>query len=54
MAIMTSSHTFQPLLHRIAAEIESMPGRGRPADYIPALAACDPHRFGMAVAELDG
>ncbi|MFD5656677.1 glutaminase [Streptomyces hirsutus] len=54
MATMTSSHTFQPLLHRIAAEIESMPGRGRPADYIPALAACDPHRFGMAVAELDG
>lgn len=50
----TSSSAFQPVLHRIAAEIENMPARGRPADYIPALAACDPRRFGMAVAELDG
>ncbi|MEV0224953.1 glutaminase [Streptomyces sp. NPDC050704] len=54
MVIMTSPPTFQPLLNRIAAEIENTPGRGRPADYIPALAACDPRRFGMAVAELDG
>ncbi|GGX58772.1 glutaminase [Streptomyces fructofermentans] len=51
---MSSPLTFQPVLERIAAEIESTPGRGRPADYIPALAACDPRRFGMAVAELDG
>ncbi|MEU9189822.1 glutaminase [Streptomyces sp. NPDC048484] len=54
MAIMSSPLTFQPILDRIIAEIEKTPGRGRPADYIPALAACDPHRFGMAVAELDG
>ncbi|MCX4672628.1 glutaminase [Streptomyces sp. NBC_01381] len=54
MVIMTSSLTFQPVLDRIAAEIEETPGRGRPAGYIPALAARDPHRFGMAVAELDG
>jgi hypothetical protein len=56
MAIMTmtSSLPFQPVLERIAEEIERTPGRGRPADYIPALAACDPRRFGMAVAELDG
>ncbi|GAB2970610.1 glutaminase [Streptomyces pseudoechinosporeus] len=54
MAMSTSSPAFQPVLHRIAAEIENMPARGRPADYIPALAACDPRRFGMAVAELDG
>ncbi|MEU3791497.1 glutaminase [Streptomyces fructofermentans] len=54
MVIMSSPLTFQPVLERIAAEIESTPGRGRPADYIPALAACDPRRFGMAVAELDG
>lgn len=55
MAIMTTSpHTFQPVLDRIAAEIEKTPVRGRPADYIPALAACDPRRFGMAVAEPDG
>ncbi|MEU6259909.1 glutaminase [Streptomyces sp. NPDC047043] len=56
MVIMTtpSSHSFQPVLERIAEEIEHTPGRGRPADYIPALAACDPRRFGMAVAEPDG
>ncbi|MFC4469533.1 glutaminase [Streptomyces xiangluensis] len=54
MAVSSSSLTFRPVLDRIAAEIENMPARGRPADYIPALAACDPRRFGMAVAELDG
>ncbi|WP_406110416.1 glutaminase [Streptomyces sp. NBC_01003] len=52
--ITTSPPAFQPVLERIATEIEQTPGRGRPADYIPALAACDPRRFGMAVAELDG
>ncbi|MFD4523585.1 glutaminase [Streptomyces sp. NPDC058470] len=51
---MSPSLTFQPVLERIAVEIAQTPGRGRPADYIPALAACDPRRFGMAVAELDG
>ncbi|MGW1161699.1 glutaminase [Streptomyces sp. NPDC002519] len=51
---MSPSLTFQPVLERIAEEIERRPGRGRAADYIPALAARDPHRFGMAVAELDG
>ncbi|MFG2646654.1 glutaminase [Streptomyces sp. NPDC048436] len=54
MAIMTSPLTYQPVLDRIAAEIQETPRRGRPADYIPALAACDPGRFGMAVAEPDG
>ncbi|MFJ2766891.1 glutaminase [Streptomyces sp. NPDC087300] len=48
------SAEFQSVLDRIASEIEATPGRGRPADYIPALAAADPNRFGMAVAELDG
>ncbi|WP_221361779.1 glutaminase [Streptomyces beigongshangae] len=51
---MSSALAFQPVLQRIAREIAQRPGRGRPADYIPALAACDPDRFGMAVAELDG
>ncbi|NSL43194.1 glutaminase [Streptomyces sp. 8P21H-1] len=51
---MSSAPAFQPVLQRIAQEIAQSPGRGRPADYIPALAACDPNRFGMAVAELDG
>lgn len=51
--IMTSP-TFAPVLERIADEIRRLPGHGRPADYIPALAACDPRSFGMAVAEPDG
>jgi len=50
----TSSLAFQPVLEGIAEEIEQLTNRGRAADYIPALAACDPRRFGMAVAELDG
>ena len=29
-------------------------GRGRPADYIPKLAAVDPNQFGMAIASCDG
>ncbi|MGW2226144.1 glutaminase [Streptomyces formicae] len=48
------SDSFPSVLDRIASEIAATPGRGRPADYIPALAAADPNRFGMAVAELDG
>ena len=54
MVIMSPSMAFQPVLERIAGEVERMPSRGVAADYIPALAACDPRRFGMAVAELDG
>ncbi|MFJ3496347.1 glutaminase [Streptomyces sp. NPDC086091] len=56
MATMTtpSSFAYQPVLERVAEEIARTPGRGRPADYIPALAARDPRSFGMAVAELDG
>ncbi|MFB7864951.1 glutaminase [Streptomyces sp. NPDC056069] len=46
--------TFEPVLDRIAEEITDLVDRGRPADYIPALATADPGRFGMAVAELDG
>ena len=42
------------VLDRIADEVAAVPSRGRPADYIPLLASADPHRFGMAVAELDG
>src|SRR5215470_10707844 len=52
MTIMSSQ--FQPVLDRIMSEIDRTPGRGRSADYIPALAARDPRSFGMAVAELDG
>ncbi|MEX0172258.1 glutaminase [Streptomyces sp. LMG1-1-1.1] len=51
---MTTNTSFQPVLDRIAEEIAELTERGTPADYIPALAAGDPRRFGMAVAELDG
>ncbi|WP_405656381.1 glutaminase [Streptomyces sp. RK9] len=46
--------SLKTVLDRIATEIQALPGRGRPADYIPALASADPRHFGMAVAELDG
>ena len=29
-------------------------GRGQLAEYIPSLAAVDPHQFGMAIASCDG
>ncbi|MGW0735887.1 glutaminase [Streptomyces sp. NPDC002851] len=45
---------FAAVLDRIADEVAVMPGRGRPADYIPALAGVDPDRFGMAAATVDG
>ncbi len=38
----------------IAAEMAAAPDRGKPADYIPPLAAVDPAKFGMAVIEADG
>ncbi|MDI3385853.1 glutaminase [Streptomyces sp. B-S-A8] len=44
----------QAVLEQIADEVGALPGRGHSADYIPALAGVDPHRFGMAFADLDG
>ncbi|WP_343526051.1 glutaminase [Sphingomonas sp.] len=38
----------------IAAEMADAPDRGKPADYIPALAGIDPRRFGIAIVEADG
>ncbi len=37
-----------------AADMAPHLGRGKVADYIPALARVDPRRFGLAVATLDG
>ncbi|NBM15432.1 glutaminase [Streptomyces sp. GC420] len=51
---MSQDQDFRPVLEQIAEEIGTLPDRGRPADYIPALACADPGRFGMAVADLDG
>ncbi len=41
------------LLHAQEAAVPEV-GRGRLAEYIPSLAAVDPHQFGMAVASCDG
>ncbi|CAM5597111.1 glutaminase [Streptomyces diastaticus] len=54
MGAVTSTMNYQQVLEQIAEEIARTPGRGRSADYIPALATRDPRAFGMAVAELDG
>ncbi|NUL21233.1 glutaminase [Streptomyces lunaelactis] len=45
---------YQAVLERIAEDVAPQVGSGRPAEYIPALAAVDPHRFGMAIADVDG
>ncbi|WP_420430143.1 glutaminase [Hyphobacterium sp.] len=43
-----------PLLDEIEAEARKSIGRGKVADYIPALARISPERFGMAVCGVDG
>ncbi|GFH36245.1 glutaminase [Streptomyces pacificus] len=45
---------YQSILERIAQDVGPLVGSGTPAEYIPALAAVDPGRFGMAIADLDG
>lgn len=44
----------QALLDDLARESAPFAAEGRVADYIPALAAVDPSRFGMALATMDG
>jgi len=44
----------QALLDSIAEEVRPLAARGRVADYIPALAAVDPSRFGIALATVEG
>lgn len=44
----------QSVLDEIAAEAPAWHGKGRVADYIPALARIDPSQFAMAVALEDG
>lgn len=41
-------------LQDIAAEVEPHLGRGKVADYIPALAEADPKAFAMSVMTIDG
>ena len=45
---------YQRLLEQIAEEVAPQVGRGKVADYIPALAAIPADRFGMAIATVDG
>jgi glutaminase len=45
---------FQRVLEEIHHEVAPHFGKGRVADYIPALASADPRKFGMAVASVDG
>jgi glutaminase len=44
----------QALLDDIARESAPLSATGKVADYIPALAAVDPARFGLALATVDG
>ena len=44
----------QALLDDLATQAAPLAVRGRVADYIPALAAVDPARFGIALATTDG
>ncbi|MBH5336937.1 glutaminase [Streptomyces pactum] len=45
---------YQAVLDEVAAAVAPHVGRGEVAGYIPALAAVDPGRFGIAVADIDG
>ena len=45
---------YQSILDEIAARVQHLQGRGKVADYIPALARVAPGKFGMALATLDG
>ncbi len=45
---------YQKVLEEIYQEIKPLCGKGRVADYIPALAQVDPHQFGMALRTIDG
>lgn len=44
----------QALLDDLASEAAPFAAQGKVADYIPALAAVDPSRFGIALATVDG
>ncbi|MDQ4087307.1 MAG: glutaminase [Pseudomonadota bacterium] len=44
----------EAVLAQILAAVEPYRGTGRVADYIPALAKVDPHRFGIAFADAEG
>ncbi|AQW53313.1 glutaminase [Streptomyces violaceusniger] len=45
---------YQAVLDEVAAHVKPQIGRGRVAQYIPALASVDADRFGIALADVDG
>lgn len=45
---------YQELLDKIYAEVTPLFGQGKVADYIPALAAVSPRKFGMAICTVKG
>lgn len=56
-AIMTKEMTtedYRRVIERIYKEVLPFQGRGKVADYIPALAEVGPRRFGIAVETLEG
>lgn len=44
----------EALVREAHAELSGVTDRGKVADYIPELGKVDPHKFGIAVATLDG
>ena len=48
------STNFQAILNEIYDDVKPLIGKGKVADYIPALAEVSPDKFGMAVNTLDG
>jgi glutaminase len=51
---MSASATFTDVLEEVAFTVKPQFGKGRVADYIPALARVSPTKFAMAVATVDG
>ncbi len=45
---------YKHILSDIHQEVTPLIGKGKVADYIPALARVNPYQFGMAVVTLDG
>ena len=45
---------YKEVIENIYQEVKPFFGRGKVANYIPALAHVDPHQYGIAIATLDG
>lgn len=45
---------YQKVIEEIYKEVKPLLGKGKVADYIPALAKIDPHEFGLSVVDLKG